>query len=105
MTDRKKMGKANRRKGGSVERKLVNEHKDAGIPALRVPLSGAAQGFKGDIRIAESLVAEVKSRKGGTGFKTIEGWLEGNDLLFLHRDRRKPLVVMEWPLYLEMAMQ
>ena len=87
------MGKMQRNKGSRVEREIVNYLKDNGIPAKRVPLSGAAEGFKGDIIIDGSLRAEVKARK--DGFKQIYDWLEGNDYLFIKANRKPVLVVME----------
>ncbi len=87
------MGKMQRNKGNRVEREIVNYLKDNGIPAKRVPLSGAAEGFKGDIIIDGSLRAEVKARK--DGFKQIYDWLEGNDYLFIKANRKPVLVVME----------
>lgn len=93
-------GKSSRDKGGRVERELVNKLKDAGLQALRVPLSGAAEGFKGDINIhmslEETLVAEVKARKDGTGFKQLEDWKGDHDYLFLKRNNRDPMVAMDW---------
>lgn len=90
-------GKASRDKGARREREFVHRLQDAGIPAERVPLSGAAGGqFSGDIRFANRYLAECKARKDGSGFKTIEGWLTGNDFLFLQRDRADPFVAMTW---------
>lgn len=88
------MARMSRDKGQRIERE------DAGIPASRVPLSGAAGGeYAGDLRILD-LVAEVKARANGEGFKTLEAWLGDNDLLFLRRDRQRPLVVLPWGTYL-----
>ncbi len=86
------MGRMQRNKGNRVEREIVNYLKENGIPAKRVPLSGAAEGFKGDIIIDGSLKAEVKARK--DGFKQIYDWLEGNDYLFIKANRKPVLVVM-----------
>jgi len=70
-----------------------------GVPAQRVPLSGAAGGrFTGDVWIGDWR-AEVKARANGNGFKTLEKWLGENDLLFLRRDRQKPMVVLTWETY------
>lgn len=95
-------GKRSRRKGSQFERDLVNWHKERGIPAKRVPLSGAAEGFKGDIVIGPEykLQAECKLR-GNTGFNSIYNWLEkeNNDLLFIRQDRKPSLVVMPIELY------
>lgn len=95
------MGKASRNKGQRIERELVHLHVAAGIPAERVPLSGAAGGsFTGDLRIAGTLRAEVKARGDGSGFVTLERWLGEQDVLFLKRDRQPPLVCMPWATYL-----
>ena len=78
-----------------------------GVAAERVPLSGAAGGsYVGDISFEvtpgsneqkpQSMVAEVKARKSGDGFKTLERWLGSNDMLFLKRNRAEPLIVMPW---------
>lgn len=88
------MGKASRDKGARRERELVAKAKAAGLPAERVPLSGAAGGsFTGDVRILDRL-CEVKARANGEGFATIERWLGDNDALVLWRDRAEPLVVL-----------
>ena len=97
------MGKASRDKGNRAEREIVNRHKAMGVHAQRVPLSGAVGGaYSGDVDIyvdggeEAPLVSEVKARKSGAGFKTLEGWLGDNDLLFLRRDGQDPLVVLPW---------
>ncbi len=95
-------GKQSRDKGNRIEREIVHLHTDNGIPAQRVPLSGAAGGlYKGDIQIGDWR-AEVKARANGEGFKTLEGWLGDNDLLFLRKDRSAPVVVMTWDAYLKL---
>lgn len=97
-------GKKSRDKGNRIEREIVNIHREEGILAERVPLSGAAGGsFTGDVVIAGVWTSEVKSRSGGDGFRTIERWLADNDLLFLRRDRQKPLVVIPWENYIMLA--
>ena len=101
------MSRKSRDKGLRIEREIVQRHKDMGIYAERVPLSGAAGGsFTGDIflhlerqfpdRCKVPLISEVKARKSGAGFTTLEGWLGSNDVLFLRRDRAEPLVVLPW---------
>lgn len=90
------MGGMSRRKGGRVEREIVALLTEAGLPAERVPLSGSAGGsFTGDIRVGPWL-AEVKARKSGAGFKTLEGWLGSNDLLVLKRNHAEPMVLLPW---------
>lgn len=100
------MAKASRDKGARVEREMVERHLAIGVRAERVPLSGAAGGsFAGDLRVwahgedVPPLSAEVKARKDGAGFATIERWLGDLDLIFLRRDRRPPLVVLPWETY------
>jgi len=99
--------RSQRDKGARRERELVAKHLEIGVHAERVPLSGAAhyRGADHDIDIyifgedAGALVAEVKARKSGEGFKTLESWLGENDLLFLVRDRQDPLVVLPWKVW------
>lgn len=88
-----------RRKGSRVEREVVALHEAEGVAAKRVPLSGAQQGWRGDVRVGNDLVGEVKARKGGAGFAVLERWLGENDLLFVRRDRGAFLVVMPWRVY------
>lgn len=93
-----------RRKGGRLEREIIALHREIGVDAERVPLSGGAhyQGNGHDVdlypfgREAGALVAEVKGRASGEGFITLERWLGENDALFLRRDRAEPLVVLPW---------
>lgn len=93
-------GKPSRNKGLRVEREIVNLLKGIGVEAERVPLSGSAGGsFVGDIKISTKdidFVAEVKARKNGDGFKTLEGWLGENDFLFLKKNKTSPTAVMSW---------
>ncbi len=66
------MGKMQRDKGNRIEREIVNILKKNNINAKRVPLSGSANGFKGDIVIEsknKTFRCEVKARK--DGFKLI----------------------------------
>lgn len=94
-----------RQKGDRSEREIVNLHQAMGVSAQRVPLSGAAGGrFTGDVWIGD-WKAEVKARANGEGFITLEKWLGENDLLFLRRDRKSPLVVLPWKTYEELIMK
>lgn len=97
------MGRSQRTKGAVGERELVNLLRKAGIPAKRVPLSGAAEGFKGDVEIEPySLYGlssgynptklEVKRRR--DGFKQIYRWIDDNYALALRADNKGWLVVM-----------
>lgn len=98
------MSRSQRDKGARIEREIVNLHEAIGIHAERYPLSGASR-FRGeghDIDIypfgvdETPLVAEVKARGNGDGFRMLDRWLGDYDLLFLRRDGDKPLVVLPW---------
>ena len=102
-----------KRKGTRIEREIVQLHHDAGVPCKRVPWSGVIgtlhpefDRLKGDVRVfpdtEDCMVGEVKSRAGGQGFVTLERWLGDNDLLFLRRDRAKPLVAMPFEVYIDL---
>ena len=87
-------GRAPKQKGDRLERHIVATLRDAGIEAKRVPLSGSAEGYPGDV-VAElpgmgEACLECKSRK---DFKTLYGWLEHRDGLILKADRKEPLAV------------
>jgi len=95
-------------KGSRIEREIVSRHEAAGIEACRVIGSGAyaaaSDDLRGDVHVTiggRRLVAEVKARSAGAGFKTLERWLGDNDLLFLRRDRAEPLVAMPFAVYAE----
>ena len=97
------MAKSQRDKGARVEREITKMLQDNGIDALKVPLSGACEGYKGDIAIRagdDVLHCEVKARKNGAGFTTLENWLGDNDFLFLKRNNRDPMVVMDWAVFI-----
>jgi Holliday junction resolvase len=98
------VSKSQRDKGLRIEREIVEAHREIGVHAERVPLSGAAHykddGHDVDIypwgKDEAPLVAEIKGRGKGAGFKLLERWLGEHDLLFLRRDRQEPLVVVPW---------
>ena len=95
------MGKSQREKGARVEREIV--HLLSAFEAKRVPLSGAAKGFKGDVLIwlrGKWKRLEVKARQGVS--KLIERWLEGNDYLVTKSDRKEPLVHMTMTSFIEL---
>jgi hypothetical protein len=89
-----KGGKGPRRKGNRVEREVLALLREAGLEARRVPLSGSAPGYPGDLEVElpglGRVVVEVKARK-RVG---LEAWLEGRGLLVLKPDRRPPLAVL-----------
>lgn len=78
----------NRDKGCRIEREVVKAFLEANIPALRIPLSGAARGFKNDVLISGVYSGECKSRKNGVGFATLTDWKGDADILFLHQNHK-----------------
>lgn len=99
-------GKKHREKGARFERSVVEAFNAFGMDAKRVPLSGAAAGFKGDVHFVcqgAPRVAECKSRK--AGFKVLREWLGDNDILAIKDDRTEPLIVMRLSDYCILAGQ
>jgi hypothetical protein len=95
------MSSAAKNKGSRVEREIRDAHLKVGIPAKKMPLSGALGGeYAGDLLIANKLRAEVKARKSGKGFAMIQKWLGPNDLLFLRENHDTPKVVMTFEVYI-----
>lgn len=91
------MPSRSKQKGDRDERALVEAARAAGLQARRVPLSGAAEGFKGDVLITDASgkvwTAECKCR--ANSFKQIYGWMADHiDVLTLRADRKPRLVVM-----------
>ncbi len=87
-------GKSPRQKGDRLERGVVLLLREHGLDAKRVPLSGSAKGYPGDVVVTvagRDHVLECKSRK---DFKTLHAWLEHRDALVLKGDRREHLVVL-----------
>ncbi len=100
------MASKSKEKGNRFERDIIKYHRErTKFKAKKVPLSGAAQGFKGDVKIQigdKEYTGECKKRKSGEGFKVMEEWLSGNDFLFLGRNNRMPFVAMTWETYEEL---
>lgn len=95
-------GRAPRQKGDRAERDLVKRLQAAGVAAKRVPLSGSAAGYPGDVCATvggRELCLEVKSRK---DFKTLHDWLTDRDAVVLKADRKEPLVVLRLDMVLEL---
>jgi len=93
-----------RRKGDRCERELVVRHAELGVKAERYPLSGATRFCGSDHGVdiyafgpdEAPLVGEVKKRKGGVAFTTLERWLVDYDLLVLGRNHADPMAVLPW---------
>ncbi len=89
------MGATSRRKGVRAEQTVVNILKAAGLDARRVPLSGAAEGYPGDVKVmkgGEELTLEVKI--GSSVPLTPYRWLGDNHAVVMRRDGCQWLVVM-----------
>jgi Holliday junction resolvase len=90
-------------KGRRAEHDIVNRHLALGVTAERVPLSGSLGGkYSDDVDLPYGK-GEVKARKNGEGFKTIETWMKTCAALFLKRDRVAPLVVLTWDAYADLV--
>jgi Holliday junction resolvase len=85
-------GRGPKRKGSRVEREVLAILREAGLEARKVPLSGSAPDYPGNLEVElpglGRVVVEVKARKK----VALEAWLEGRGLLVLKADRRPP-----WP--------
>ncbi len=96
-----------RQKGAESEREVVQLHRDMGVYAERVPLSGAMayQGNGEDVdvypfgRDEAPLVCQVKRQRGDAGWKTILGQLGCAAVLFFRQDRGEWFVLMPLATY------
>ena len=97
-------GARHRRKGDRLEREILARHRALSIHSERYPLSGATR-FRGqghDVDVypfgtgEAPIVAEVKGRRNGSGFVTLEKWLGAYDALFLRKNNADPLVLLPW---------
>jgi hypothetical protein len=92
-------------KGARAERDIVEALQANGTAAVRVPLSGATGGrFAGDVilpMMGRDLCVKVKAR--AHGFRTLDSWLTGRDVLIVKADRQEPLVVVLLSLAAEIA--
>lgn len=100
--DKKVMGRRARLKGARFEREVVALFEKAGVPAKKVPGSGGARGYKGDVQTAlfEGRKVECKDLK--SGLVTIEKWLADADYAVSNRSRKCPLVHMTWDTFEEL---
>ena len=90
-------------KGRRVEHLVVALHAAVGVRAERVPLSGSLGGkYSDDVDLPYGK-GEVKARKGGEGFKVLEGWMKACAALFLKRDRQPFLVVLTQDAYTDLV--
>ena len=82
-------------KGSEFERKVVRMLTANGYEAKKVPLSGAAEGYKADIDINYlGVIRKVECKKRKSGFKQIYDWLADNYALVIEQDRQEPLIII-----------
>lgn len=101
------MTAASKRKGSAEERAIVKFFESLGWTAKRVPLSGGADGFPGDVyaydKSGRKYRIESKRRASGDGFKTLRRWLGDNNFLWLREDRCEGMVVMSSETFKELV--
>jgi hypothetical protein len=90
------MPNSSRQKGDRAERQIVELFRSLGFDAYRVPLSGAAAGFKSDVEVRigpRTLRLESKVKAGKFGL--LYRWLNGSDILCVKADRKPMLAVLD----------
>ena len=99
------MTSPSKNKGSRIEREIVEAHRALGLKADRIDERAGQLGkdASADVDIwlldEDPIKGEVKARKGGGGFVQLEKWLGDCGLLFLHRDRADPMVVVRWSVW------
>ncbi len=88
-----------RDKGARVEREIVNLHQGVGMATKKVSRSG----YEGEDLHIGDLRVEVKARRNGNGFSTLEKWLGDCDVLFLRRNNAKPMVYLPWATWIRLV--
>ena len=91
------MPNKSKQKGDRDELSLVHTAIEQGLEARRVPLSGAAEGFKGDVLItdAQGKVWTVECKVRSRGFSRLYDWMPDYiDALSVRADRKKRLFVL-----------
>ena len=93
-----------KQKGDRDERGFIARLAERDVSAHRVPLSGAVEGYEGDVIIEDKYVVECKVR--ARGFQQIYGWLEKHvDFLPIRQDRAERLVVMRESMFIKMLLK
>jgi len=95
-------GKAARVKGASFEREIVNWHKERGVDAERIPLSGAMKGnYASDIRLGPQLALIAECKRRARAWQDIYDAFDQDkaDVVFIRKDRKPALVVLTMETY------
>lgn len=100
--DKKTMGRRARLKGARFEREVVALFEEVGVPAKKVPGSGGARGYRGDVQTALFTGRKVECKDLKSGLVTIEKWLVDADYAISNRSRKCPLVHMTWDTFVEL---
>lgn len=103
-------GAASKRKGSAFERHIVQFFTAMGWYAKRVPLSGAADGFKGDVQTARSQEDwnagrkwVVECKRWQAGMKTIRRYLPQGGILIHKADYEEAVVIMSAATFRELV--
>ena len=85
-----------RAKGDRFERSIVDSAKAHKLQAVRVPLSGAVDGFPGDVILTDSTGVrwQIEAKRRAAGFIRIYSWMAKSDVLVIGADRRPALAVL-----------
>lgn len=99
-------GNHSRNKGYRFEAELVNAVKEHGLEARRIPLSGAAEGFPGDVEIIAGFDGKTKFTGELKRRKNLPEWivkaLSDHDFMAMREDRGSTLVVLRFDKFLEL---
>jgi Holliday junction resolvase len=97
------MANRQKEKGSRFEREIVEMARLRDLEAHRVPLSGSAAGFKGDVHIKKGReVWVIEAKKRADGFKFLYQHLDGADVLVVGADRKQALAVLDLGDYLDL---
>ncbi len=89
------MPNRSKQKGDRSERMIVELFRAAGVNAYRVPLSGAATGFKSDVEVRlPGTTLRLESKVRDKGFSRIYQWITGHDGLVIRADHKEALLVI-----------
>jgi|SRR5215831_4886623 len=100
------MTSSSKRKGAGFEREVVAYLQEAGIAAVKVPLSGAVKVgfFDCDVLVpVRGVEVRLECKRRARAFATIDGMLGGNYALACRDDRSRPLVVMTLDTFARLA--
>lgn len=94
------MGRSSKRKGGAYELEFVKEVIALGVPAKKVPLSGAMKEYSDDVVVGEDdhqQRVEVKYRSDAANFKRLHTWHPGpGEVLVLSASELEIYYLADW---------